>query len=776
VPPGTRRKDGGSTDDRPRRLRAQHAYRRPTGRAADQRRRDATDRRERDATDRQERDTTDRHRGRSSVTARDPGERLRAVALATVVVVSVLVAPIGLVGTAAAANTVSSCAVITQPGVYELDSNVTTTSSTCFEITADDVVLDGNGHVVNGVNGSGTAVALSGTGGDVRSNVTVRNVTLVNWNRSVYADHASDTTLAALTVINGSSPTVVVENASDSVTLTDVTVADTSTGGYDATTWINRSATATPTVTLTNLTVLNSSYDGAHVVAERVVVRNLVVDGVDGAGLEVFNTGEPPHGNVTVRDAWVNDTGLQGLSVDTGGNVTVANVTAANTGDDGVEAAGGASVQVTNASTRATGASGLDLSADGSVTVEGSAARNASDWGMKLSTVNGSITVRNALLNDSQFQGIDATAGGNVTLANVGFQEGEAADLLAREGGIVVRNVTVRGMMVPEVGYGIHATANRSVEVTGSHFRDVDGTALKPESTNGSVTVRDSTFAENLGYGYAIDGTANRTMTVANVSLRLTDGVYVSSDGDTVVRTVSAVDTTGIGIEAYASGNLTLVDSYVANVTDYGVLVQGTDRASIENVYVYGTNSYGVRASSASNVSMRDVSLVDSYYGVQATAWAGSVDVRRVRVHNVTTAGVSLDANGTATARDVAVSRTDSAGINVWTDRGMPATLTNASVANVSGVGVGVYTRTASLTNVTVADANGTDLAVPDGAASLDRVVLDGSRIDGTADNVTVGAVNASERPDPPSNKDDVGVYLNATNTTADGYLNVTVH
>jgi hypothetical protein len=384
---------------------------------------------------------TDRYAGGRDT---DAGEVVRALALSAAMVLSVLAAPVGPVGTAAGAATVSSCTTIDSPGVYELDGSIITSGSSCFEITADDVVLDGNGHVVDGVDGSGDAVAIVGSSTDVRTNVTVRNVTLTNWNRSVHAGHVSNATLEGVTVINGSSPTVVVENASDNVTLTDVTVADTSTGGYDATTWINRSATATPTVTLTNLTVVNSSYDGAHVVAERVVVRNLVVDGVDGAGLEVFNTGEPPHGNVTVRDSWVNDTGLQGLSVDTGGNVTVANVTAANTGDDGVEAAGGASVQVTNASTRTTGASGLDLSADGSVTVEGSAARNASDWGMELSTVNGSITVRNALLNN-QFKGVAASAGGNVTLANVGFHEAEAARLAAKEGGIVVRNVTVRG-------------------------------------------------------------------------------------------------------------------------------------------------------------------------------------------------------------------------------------------------------------------------------------------------------------------------------------------
>jgi PGF-CTERM protein len=265
-------------------------------------------------------------------------------------------------------------------------------------------------------------------------------------------------------------------------------------------------------------------------------------------------------------------------------------------------------------------------------------------------------------------------------------------------------------------------------------------------------------------------------MTVANVSLWLTDGVYVSSDGDTVVRNVTAVDMTGIGIEAYASGNLTLADSYVENVSDWGVLVEGSDRALLENVHVNGTNNYGVETYGKNNATLRNVTVANSNYGVNAFAWEGSVDVRRIRADNISLTGVYLDANGTVTAQDVAVSRTDSAGIKLHTDRGMPATLTNASVANVSGVGVGVYARTASLRNVAVADANDTDLAVPHGTATLDGVHLDGTRLDGEADSVTVDAVNDSERPAPPSEMDDVGVYLNATNTTADGHLDATIH
>jgi PGF-CTERM protein len=714
---------------------------------------------------------TDRYAGGRDT---DAGEVLRALALSAAMVLSVLAAPVGPVGTAAGAATVSSCTTINSPGVYELDGSINTSGSSCFEITADDVVLDGNGHVVDGEDGSGDAVAIVGSSTDVRTNVTVRNVTLTNWNRSVYAGHVNNTTLEGVTVTNGVNRTVVVEDASGRVNLTDVTVADTTAGGRHAAVRINHSTTATPTVVATDLTIRNGSYEGVRVVAQRVVLRNVTVDGTDGTGVVVDDTPQQDP-NVTVRNAHVNDSGENGLYVSAQGEVSVDGVRAANLENSGVYVIADGPVSVRGVAARDVG-TGVDASTDGNLTLANVTVRNARRYGIDTDSINESVSVRNVLVDTSNYDAFLAWAGQNVTLEDVRFRNvSEAGRLRAQKGGIRLRNVSVVGKSAIEGGFGIRATANRSIEVTGSDFRDIDGTTIRPESRNGSVTVRDTTIAGS--WGYAIDGTANRTMTVENVSLWLSGGVYVSSDGDTVVRDVSAVDMTGLGIEAYASGNLTLVDSYVENVTDYAVLVSGSGKTVVENVHVNGSNSYGVRATGKTNATVRNVSLANSYYGVNVFAWQGPVDVRNVRTHNTNLAGVYMDANGTLTARDIAVTQAaDEAGIVLSTDRGKAAMLTNATVADVGGVGVDVSARTADLTAVQVADVNGTDLAVPHGTATLDGVHLDGTRLDGEADSVTVDAVNDSERPAPPSEMDDVGVYLNATNTTADGHLDATIH
>ncbi|WP_255196434.1 right-handed parallel beta-helix repeat-containing protein [Halorarius litoreus] len=84
--------------------------------------------------------------------------------------------------TASNATGVTSCRTIDEPGRYELTTDITNGSTdACIRITADDVVFDGNGHVIDGVNateGSGITTPLVSR---LRSNVTVANVTVTNW-------------------------------------------------------------------------------------------------------------------------------------------------------------------------------------------------------------------------------------------------------------------------------------------------------------------------------------------------------------------------------------------------------------------------------------------------------------------------------------------------------------------------------------------------------------------------------------------------------------------
>ncbi|WP_458189444.1 right-handed parallel beta-helix repeat-containing protein [Haladaptatus sp. NG-WS-4] len=78
---------------------------------------------------------------------------------------------------------VDSCREISNPGRYVLTDDLTnTTESRCLRITANDVVLDGRDHSIDGVGAFGSAGVLV-TG---NSNVTVRNVTATDWDDGIW--------------------------------------------------------------------------------------------------------------------------------------------------------------------------------------------------------------------------------------------------------------------------------------------------------------------------------------------------------------------------------------------------------------------------------------------------------------------------------------------------------------------------------------------------------------------------------------------------------------
>lgn len=76
--------------------------------------------------------------------------RSRALALAVVMTLSVLAIPYGPVGTVSAAEEINSCGIIDQPGTYHLTTDVSN-NATCIRITVGDVVFDGMGHTVLGL-------------------------------------------------------------------------------------------------------------------------------------------------------------------------------------------------------------------------------------------------------------------------------------------------------------------------------------------------------------------------------------------------------------------------------------------------------------------------------------------------------------------------------------------------------------------------------------------------------------------------------------------------
>jgi len=83
---------------------------------------------------------------------------------------------------------ITSCVVISNSGVYTVSNDILNSSSTaCIEITSDDVTIDGQGYTIDGVDTASTYGVYGDLGGSNKIlNLTIKNLTLSDWERGIY--------------------------------------------------------------------------------------------------------------------------------------------------------------------------------------------------------------------------------------------------------------------------------------------------------------------------------------------------------------------------------------------------------------------------------------------------------------------------------------------------------------------------------------------------------------------------------------------------------------
>ncbi len=105
----------------------------------------------------------------------------------------------GLGGSVSAATAVSSCTTITSPGVYELTSELTSTS-TCITIRSSDVIFDGAGYSITG-QGSKYGIYVYNSS-DGLTNVTIKHVTVMGWKYGIFYRSAENGSITGNTALN----------------------------------------------------------------------------------------------------------------------------------------------------------------------------------------------------------------------------------------------------------------------------------------------------------------------------------------------------------------------------------------------------------------------------------------------------------------------------------------------------------------------------------------------------------------------------------------------
>ena len=100
------------------------------------------------------------------------------------------------VGGQVSIQSISSCTVISSPGVYTLTADIIDSSATrCIEITSSNVIFDGNNKMIDGIDVSNTYGVYAGVSPSTRlTNVTVKNLRVKGWRYGIfyhYVDYSS---------------------------------------------------------------------------------------------------------------------------------------------------------------------------------------------------------------------------------------------------------------------------------------------------------------------------------------------------------------------------------------------------------------------------------------------------------------------------------------------------------------------------------------------------------------------------------------------------------
>ncbi|NJD51399.1 MAG: hypothetical protein FIB07_00855 [Candidatus Methanoperedens sp.] len=88
---------------------------------------------------------------------------------------------------------ITSCTIISSSGEFTLNNSILSSgASNCISITASNVVLDGAGHTIDGIDAEGTSGIYVYNSSKIITNVTVKNIRVTDWSNGIYYINSKD--------------------------------------------------------------------------------------------------------------------------------------------------------------------------------------------------------------------------------------------------------------------------------------------------------------------------------------------------------------------------------------------------------------------------------------------------------------------------------------------------------------------------------------------------------------------------------------------------------
>lgn len=528
---------------------------------------------------------------------------------------------------------IGSCTVIDEPGRYEVVADLAS-DETCLEIRASDVTIDGQGHLVEGLdpNTYGAGVYANGSDGGL-TNVSVADLELTGWRHDGFGNtgHAvlfetvDDGSLTSVSVTGGDYGVQFV-GTTNSV-LADVAIANTDSGPYAV-----EFESGSDGNTVRNLTVDDPSEGGIRLASSQ---------NTDFTGLDVSNAGAglilaSGSGATTVADGEFRQNG-HGVNVDGGSDVAIRNNTIVGSGNHGI--------RISQA--------GLDYY------VEGNTLRNNGNHGIRANRADNTTVVDNTVVS-SGGHGI------NLQRSN----EHAVRDNRVRENGRFgvnlndVRNATVAdNVLARNANGGIRLVSGsadnelRSNSVGNNAPSGGSGTGTGIQLTNAPNNEVVGNVVANGYHGISLNDSADDNSLTDNVVFNGPDGSWgllVSDSAGTSVESLT--------VGSSAAGNTTL--SFTGAAAAVGPAASSPANGNAADVgQFFATTALGSGASLDVTVHYvpADLGRVDesslSLWSNDGSAWSEvsgasadeNADTVSATLTSFSTHGVFGQATGTAT-------------------------------------------------------------------------------------------------------------------------------
>jgi parallel beta-helix repeat protein len=332
----------------------------------------------------------------------------------------VLAAMIATPIVSAATVQISGPTVISSPGTYVLTQDIATGQSPAIAIRCSNVVFDGNGHTIDGVDASGSFGIQVNNGNTPLTGVTVKNVRLKDWYYGLYYKYENGGRIEDVRAESNQNAGICLAYANDNV-LTGCSASGNEQG-------------------------ILVSFDSS-----RNRIESCTMSGNDDAGLWLASTGRGTNGitydstanQVTGNTATGN--GRMGLYVDfSAGNVLSSNTVSGNGGYQ-IFLDYSSSNQIVSNTVSGGSEQGVYLYDADSCTISGNTVSGAADYGLYISSTTGLVISGNTLTHNG-VGGIalngEATipADGNRVVSNTVRDNGQHGIYICRSGGNTITN------------------------------------------------------------------------------------------------------------------------------------------------------------------------------------------------------------------------------------------------------------------------------------------------------------------------------------------------